>query len=204
MCGKSQESRFDFCNLMVIFGSIWRINNWRSLLNWIEFDEGGSAAQRGFMTILSTWYNPNLSKRRFSTRWHLEMENLQAFPLNPQIEKIHNHHQNCFHHHNQTVDCLTGRLDNFGSCLKLSIAEEPSPCSAEQLLFSPFLSSISWRLFSKAIVNHLQQLGTSVWSHRSPCGLRENQFWTRFVFCFTILSVTTIDNTNPISSLGCL
>ena len=144
MCGKSQESRFDFCNLMVIFGSIWRINNWRSLLNWIEFDEGGSAAQRGFMTILSTWYNPNLSKRRFSTRWHLEMENLQAFPLNPQIEKIHNHHQNCFHHHNQTVDCLTGRLDNFGSCLKLSIAEEPSPCSAEQLLFSPFLSSISW------------------------------------------------------------
>ena len=122
ICGKSQESRFDFCNLMVIFGSIWRINNWRSLLNWIEFDEGGSAAQRGFMTILSTWYNPNLSKRRFSTRWHLEMENLQAFPLNPQIEEIHNHHQNCFHHHNQKVDCLTGRLDDFRCCFKLSIA----------------------------------------------------------------------------------
>ena len=63
------------------------------------FDEGGSAVQRGFMTILSTWCNPNLSKRRFSTRWHLEMESLQAFPLNPQSEENDYHHQNCFHHH---------------------------------------------------------------------------------------------------------
>ena len=109
------------------------------------------------------------------------------------------------------MNSSTGRLDNSGSCLKLSIAEEPSPCSAEQLLFSPLssiLSSISWRFFyhlHKAIVNHLQQLGTSVWSHRSPCGLRKNQFWTRYVSCFTILPATTIsDNTNPVTSLWCL
>ena len=88
-------------------------------------------------------------------------------------------------------------------------SEEPSPCSAKQLLFSPFfiinIMEIIFIIFTKATVIHLQQLGTSVWSHRSPCGLRKNQFWTRFVSCFTILSATTIsDNTNPITSLECL
>ena len=114
------------------------------------------------------------------------------------LKKKHNHHQNCFHHHHSrkkwTEDCLTGRLDNFGSCLKLSIAEEPSLCSAEQLLFSPFLSSISWRLFSKAIINHLQQLGTSVWSHRSPCGLRKISFELELslAFLYSLLFLLTI------------